>query len=121
MIASGTNPTPPDPLANGSATAGRDPDSGKFMPGNKAAVGRGNPHASDVAALRAALYEAVTPARFKTALEAVLSKAENDGDIVALREIADRAIGKPSEQGLDMGPLMERLEALEALLIRRRG
>ena len=42
---------------NGSATRG---PGGRFLPGNKAAVGHGNPHASQVNAWRRAFVESVT-------------------------------------------------------------
>lgn len=69
----------------------RDPVTGYFRPGNK--LGRGNPHAARVAALRAALLEAVTPDDVRAAVRALIDQARA-GDVVAIRELLDRTVGK---------------------------
>ncbi len=84
------------PLANGeNGRAVRD-DRGRFRPGNRAAVGRGNPHADRVHAWRAALAATVT----EDDLRAVIGKlveAAKAGKPWAIRELLDRCLGKPTQ------------------------
>ncbi len=95
---SGTGQPPSDaagdgrPAAGSSAPAGRDPATGRFTSGNKA--GTGNPNLKKIAAIRRNLLEAVTPERLTAAIEAVLRKATEEGDVIALREILDRLVGR---------------------------
>ena len=64
---------------------------GRFAQGN--AGGPGNPYARRVAELRSALMDAVTEDDLR-AVVAKLKKAK-EGDIAAIREVLDRALGKP--------------------------
>jgi hypothetical protein len=83
---------------------GRTPG-GRFAPGN--AGGPGNPHAATVAKLRAAIMAAVTPEDIDAIIRALVHRAKG-GDMAAIREVLDRAIGRPSD-----ADLAERLDALE--------
>ncbi len=91
------------PSPNGSN--GRTPG-GRFTKGNRG--GPGNPHAQQVAKLRAAMLKAVTPAALNKVALALIAKAQ-DGDVPAIRELLDRSLGRPVE-----ADLIERLEQLEA-------
>lgn len=71
--------TPPSPTG----PIGRGPK-GQFAPGNRAA--RGNPHARQVARLRAALLRAVKPHDLADIAKALLGKAKA-GDVGAAREL----------------------------------
>ena len=78
---------------------GRD-GGGRFAMGNRCAVG--NPHAKRVAELRAALLAAVTPEDIEE-IARVLVKKSKGGDLVAIRELLDRTIGKsPAPVVLDL-------------------
>lgn len=83
---------------------GRTPG-GRFAPGN--AGGPGNPHAATVAKLRAAILAAVTPEDVEAIIRAMVHRAKG-GDMGAIRELLDRAIGKPTD-----ADLAERIERLE--------
>jgi hypothetical protein len=76
------------PSTNGAN--GRDAN-GRFGKGN--AGGPGNPHAKQVAQLRAALFAAVTEDDLKEVVAALLNRAR-EGDIAAIRELLDRLLGK---------------------------
>ena len=64
-----------------------------------------------MAALRGALFDAVTPEDIAAVVEALIREAR-DGDVAAARELLDRVVGKA--EAID---LMERLTALEDLLV----
>lgn len=83
---------------------GRTPG-GRFAPGN--AGGPGNPHAATVAKLRAAILAAVTPEDIDGIIRALVHRAKG-GDMAAIRELLDRAIGRPTD-----ADLAERIERLE--------
>ena len=87
--------------------AGRDPETGRFLPGNGG--GPGNPFAAKVARLRGALLEAVTEEDIREIVEALVEEAKA-GDVVSAREVLLRTLGKPIESDL-----LERLERLEEL------
>lgn len=87
---------------------GKDPKTGRFLPGNR--IGQGNPHAKKAHALRNALFSAVTEEDIDAVIRALIDEAKG-GDVPAARELLDRCLGKPVE--LD---LMERLRTLEELL-----
>ncbi|MCC5821842.1 MAG: hypothetical protein LAT64_00985 [Phycisphaerales bacterium] len=87
--------------ANGT---GRTPG-GRFTKGNPG--GPGNPHAAKVAKLRAAILRAVTPEDIEGIVLAMVHRAKG-GDMAAVRELLDRAIGKPTDANI-----AERLEMLE--------
>lgn len=94
-------------MANGLNGHERD-GSGRFTPGNQAARGRTHPHAARVAELRSAMLEAITPESIRKAVLALIAEAER-GNIVAVRELLDRAVGRPLEPDL-----MQRISDLEA-------
>ena len=81
---------------------------GRFAKGN--AGGPGNPHAAQVARLRAALLNAITEDDIRALVERLLELAR-DGELRAIKEVLDRTLGRPVE-----ADLLERLEQLEALL-----
>ena len=86
------------PLPNGAN--GRGPK-GRFAKGNPG--GPGNPYAKRTADIRAAFTEAVTVDDLQAIVKALVRKAKK-GDVLAIRELFDRLIGKaaimvePSEQ-----------------------
>jgi hypothetical protein len=91
--------TMPAPLSPNGPN-GRDPG-GRFSAGNPG--GSGNPFARQVAQLRSALLEAVTPDDVRTIVLALVKKARK-GDLVAAREVLDRCIGRPTQPvDLDLG------------------
>jgi len=90
---------PTTPFRDGRAGGGR------FAPGNPG--GPGNPYGRQVAALRAALLEAVTPDELR-AVAAKLVELAKAGNVQAIRELFDRTLGRPVE-----ADLVERLEELE--------
>ena len=77
------------PSANG-GNGGRDTQ-GRFAKGN--AGGPGNPHAQQVARLRSALLEGVTPKDLNK-IVAKLVKMAKGGNVVAAKEVLDRCLGK---------------------------
>ncbi len=83
---------------------GRDPR-GRFAPGNVG--GPGNPHAAQVAKLRAALLEAVTDDDVRGVVCALV-KAAKGGSVPAARELLERLLGKPLEWDI-----LDRLDTLE--------
>lgn len=83
---------------------------GRFLPGT--APGPGNPYARRVAALRAALLEAVTEDDIREIVQALVRQAKA-GEVVAAREVLLRVLGKPLE-----ADILERLEALEEVMAR---
>lgn len=78
---------------------------GRFAKGNPG--GPGNPAVREVARLRRALLDAVTEADIREVVGVLIDKAKA-GHLPAVRELLDRAIGKPTD-----GDLAERLEELE--------
>ena len=81
--------------------------SGRFAPGNPG--GPGNPHAATVAKLRAAILAAITPEDIEEIVRTMIKRAKG-GDMVATKELLDRAIGRPTD-----GDLSLRIESLEAI------
>ena len=90
---------------------GRQPG-GRFAPGNK--FSKGNPYAQQVARLRSALMEAVTPEKLASVVQALIREAEG-GNIPAIKELLDRVLGRPVE-----ADLFERIGELENLLMETR-
>lgn len=78
---------------------------GQFTRGNK--HGTGNPFASKVNKLRAALLQEVSEKNIRAILKSVVKQAEQ-GDLAAAKVIFDRVFGPPVPSDL-----IERLEALE--------
>lgn len=95
--------SPPSP--NGSS--GRD-HQGRFAPGNPG--GPGNPQARQVARLRSAMLETVSPADMAEITRQLVEMAKG-GSVAAIREVFSRCLGKPIE-----ADLMDRLEQLELLV-----
>jgi hypothetical protein len=91
------------PLPNG--TNGERDELGRFTQGNKG--GPGNPHARKTARLRSALLSAIEPDDMIAIIKILIAKAKR-GNILATKEVFDRAIGKPQE-----ADLFEKLENLE--------
>jgi len=79
-----------DPSPNGD-NGDRDA-AGRFAKGN--AGGPGNPFARATARLRAELVASVEPADIREVVGVLIGKAKA-GDMAAVRELLDRAIGKP--------------------------
>lgn len=59
--------------------------------------------------MRSAILAAVTPEDIDAIVRAMIQRAKG-GDMVATKELLDRAVGKPAQ-----GDIAERLEALEQL------
>ena len=93
----------PAPTANG----GKDVR-GRFAPGNT--LGRGSPLAGRAAKIRAVLLRKLTDAETEKIGDRLLAMAQG-GNLLALRELLDRTIGKPTQF-----EVLERLDALTELL-----
>jgi hypothetical protein len=100
------------PFQNGK---NRDPKTGRFLPGNKVAVGHGGGLAKQVQRLRVAMVAAVTVEDLKRVVSALLKKAAK-GDVHAARVVLAYTLGKPVE-----ADIYERLAALEALAAELEG
>ncbi len=83
-------------------------EGGRFLPGTRG--GPGNLMAKRTHELRTALYSAVTEADIAAAVRKLIELARG-GDVVAIRELLDRTIGKPHE-----ADLVDRLAVAEQLL-----
>ena len=94
-------------------TEGREAGTGRFTAGNK--FGRGNKLAAEVHNLRRAMFAAVTPEDVQAAMKALVAEGRA-GNVVAIKELLDRLVGKPIE--LDY---QERLEQLEEFLERAKA
>ena len=84
------------PSANGcnsDGTATRD-GGGRFLTGNKAAVGRDNPHAAQVNAWRRALAVTVSEEDLRAVIAKLVERAKA-GERWAVCELLDRCLGKP--------------------------
>lgn len=90
-------PTAPD--VDGLPAKGRD-RAGRFAPGNRAS--KGNPHAVQVAKLRATLLGAVTPADLKAVIGKMIEAAKA-GEPWAIKETLDRCIGRAVPAEPDAG------------------
>jgi hypothetical protein len=107
-----------EPLSNGNANGGRD-GSGRFASGNRAAVGRGNPHAAEVGRHRARFFAALRDNDVERALKVIRSlmgskKAKDNDRLAAARELLDRVLGKAVQSDL-----LERIENLERAVSER--
>ncbi len=85
--------------------AGNRDEAGRFLPGNPG--GPGNPYAKQVAEVRAALLDAVTPEQVKQVVRALVDAAVK-GQVAAAKVLLDRLLGPPVSVDL-----IERIEALE--------
>ena len=97
-------------MTNAPSPNGRD-GRGRFAPGWKG--GPGNPHAAQVARLRAEMLDAVTPDDMRAIVSRLVELARGS-DVRAIKEVLDRTLGRPQEPDF-----IERLEALEALIVER--
>lgn len=68
--------------------------SGRFVKGWKG--GPGNPNAARVEKLRNALLDAITEDTVREVVEALIKEAKG-GNVIAMRELLDRTIGKPKD------------------------
>ena len=78
------------PLPNRVNGNGRGPN-GRFAKGNPG--GPGNPHANRTARLRAMLLDTVSDDDFRAVVAKLVAMAKA-GDLVAIRELLDRTLGK---------------------------
>jgi hypothetical protein len=90
-------PAPPSggqkaPSPNGANGDDRDPETGRFLPGNPG--GPGNPYLHQVALLRSAILEAVTVEDVRAIVSALMRRAKM-GDVLCAREVLNRATGRP--------------------------
>lgn len=85
--------------------AGRDPETGRFLPGNN--LGRGSPLAGQVARLRATLLDACTPEEMLEGVRALLAKFRR-GDVPAAKLVLQYTLGEP--QALDLLAVVARME-----------
>jgi hypothetical protein len=86
-------PTPDADSTTSTATAeGRDPR-GRFVAGNRG--GPGNPFARQIAALRKAFLDSVTPEDLAAIAQALLAKAKA-GDVAAAKLVLAYLLGKPA-------------------------
>ena len=76
-------------------TNGKDPKTGKFLPGHK--LSKGNPHIDKVAHFRNLLYAAATDEEVNKVFVALIEKAQG-GHIGAIKELFNRLGGKPQQQ-----------------------
>jgi hypothetical protein len=88
----GHGPAPLPPSADGTAPAGKDPATGRFVAGNK--CGQGNPHYRRLAANRSAFLEAVGPEQVKALAVRLLAQALA-GNVDAARLVLAYAVGRP--------------------------
>lgn len=86
----------------------RDPQSGRFLPGNSARKGRKSPVVGRANSLRAALLSEVTPVKIRLIANSLLRRAL-DGDTKAAELLLKYSIGPAI--ALD---LVERLKVIEA-------
>ncbi len=86
-----------DQLSNGQAE-GRDAKTGRFVKGWKG--GPGNPHARSVAEYRSIICDELTPKRMRVIARKLIADAFR-GNAQAIKELFDRAMGKP-QQRLDV-------------------
>ena len=94
------------PLSNGNNGPGRD-DSGRFASGNRCAVGRGNPEAARVHAIRKRLLSSVKLRDIERVVKKLVRMAKG-GNLHAMELLFDRLLGKPVE-----ADLIERIAVLE--------
>ena len=97
-------------VANGANGNSNHDSRGRFAKGNKVAVGRRKKQAEHVARLRTAMYAAFTPEGVLRVVAELETLAE-EGNIQAIKEYLDRAVGKPLP--LD---IVERLQQIEESL-----
>src|SRR5262249_14687759 len=87
-------PAPLTKGGNGTAPDGRDPETGRFLPGWKG--GPGNPHYRKVAALRRAIAEEISPEDLRSLIRSLHTRGLA-GDNDAARLVLLWAAGKPAD------------------------
>ena len=85
---------PLSPSADGTPPAGKDPATGRFLPGNK--LGKGNPHFRQLASNRTAFLQAVGPEQVRQLVARLLRQALA-GNLDAARLLLAYAVGRPAE------------------------
>src|SRR5205823_3604927 len=105
-------PTPPMEPAAQTPAEGHNAN-GRFAPGNKG--GSGNPFARQVAALRQALLDAVSPDDLAEIAKALADKAKR-GDVAAAKVLLTYLVGKPAP-----APDPDRLDVEEVGRLRERA
>ncbi len=91
-----------EPFANGGNGEAERDGHGRFLPGNNAAAGRGNPHAARVNAWRTALADTVTEEDLAEVIGKLVQKAKA-GERWAVCELLDRCLGKPVQPTVTAG------------------
>src|SRR5215510_3935931 len=89
----GHTPAPSVPFVDGRGPGGR------FARGNR--FGRGNPFANKVAAVRQALFDAVSPAAIKRIAKKIAKMAE-EGDLDACKLLLRYLVGRPEAEPIDV-------------------
>jgi hypothetical protein len=89
------------PTSNG-GNGGRDPVTGRFVKGNRAAVGRRHPLAARVQELKGVVQDALTDGRVKAVMDAMIGRACG-GDVAAARLLLEYGIGPASKLELNIG------------------
>lgn len=92
-------------VTNGEIQPERD-GRGKLLRGNRG--GPGNPQVRRIAGLRAAVVSSIAPDDMLEVMAVLLAKAKR-GDMVAIKELFDRTLGKPQEP--DIAAHIDELEA----------
>ena len=87
-------PVPQEPSSDG--TNGKDPKTGKFLPGNKLGKG-GDPWAEKKHEFRAILSQTITREGFRDVI-ITLMDAAIAGESWAVKEVLDRVLGKATER-----------------------
>lgn len=82
-----------NPSSNG--RNGKDPKTGKFLPGNKLGTG-GDPWAAQKSKFRSVLANALTPQEMGKIAKALIRAAKR-GESWAVKEVLDRMLGKPQQ------------------------
>lgn len=83
----------PAPLDNGDDRQNKDPRTGRFLPGNKAAKGRSRPYATRRAEI-IRQFMSVPDEILKTIFDKLFEKAM-EGDMQAIKEVLSRTMGQP--------------------------
>ena len=91
-----------EPFANGGNGEAERDGHGRFLPGNSAAVGRGNPHAARVNAWRSALAVTVTEDDLRAVIAELVERAKA-GERWAVCELLDRCLGKSVQPAASEG------------------
>ncbi len=96
-----------EPFANGGNGEAERDGHGRFLPGNNAAAGRGNPHAARVNAWRTALADTVTEEDLAEVIGKLVERAKA-GERWAVCELLDRCLGRPVQPTVTAGELETR-------------